>query len=257
MSNSVHVEGLSKRYESIDGNPIEALRDVGLEIEAGSFVSVLGPSGCGKSTLLRILAGLESYSDGTVSIAGQPVKAPRSDASMVFQQPVLLPWRTVLDNVMLPVEVMKLDSTEYRNRALALLELVGLDGFYNAYPKELSGGMRQRVALVRALIHEPALMLMDEPFGALDAMTRESMNLELLRIWGDTDATVLFVTHSIIEAVFLSDSVVVLSGRPGAVLETVGVDLPRPRTFDTMYSETFGALTSRIRELLSAQAMVE
>ncbi|MET7422558.1 ABC transporter ATP-binding protein [Dactylosporangium sp. NPDC005555] len=251
----VQVAGVSKTFRTNAGD-VEALAEVDLEVPQGAFVSLVGPSGCGKSTLLRIVAGLETGSGGSVLVAGTPVDGPRKDFGMVFQQPVLLPWLTIFRNVMLPAQVARDRSPQARQRATDLLELVGLDGFQHRYPRELSGGMQQRAALVRALMSRPSLLLMDEPFGALDALTRETMNAELLRIWSETGATTLFVTHSISEAVFLSDVVVVLSGRPGRILDQVQVDLPRPRTFDVMESPEAARLTSRIRGHLHARGAV-
>ncbi|WP_327009841.1 ABC transporter ATP-binding protein [Dactylosporangium sp. NBC_01737] len=251
----VQVAGVSKTFRTNAGD-VEALAAVDLDVPQGSFVSLVGPSGCGKSTLLRIVAGLETSSGGSVRVAGTPVDGPRKDFGMVFQQPVLLPWLTIFRNVMLPAQVARDRSPEARQRATDLLELVGLDGFQHRYPRELSGGMQQRAALVRALMSRPSLLLMDEPFGALDALTRETMNAELLRIWSETGATTLFVTHSISEAVFLSDVVVVLSGRPGRILDQVQVDLPRPRTFDVMELPEAARLTSRIRGHLHARGAV-
>ncbi|MER7278488.1 ABC transporter ATP-binding protein [Dactylosporangium sp. NPDC000244] len=251
----VEVRGVSKTFRTNAGDVV-ALTDIDLEVRQGSFVSLVGPSGCGKSTLLRIVAGLETSSGGTTLVAGAPVDGPRRDFGMVFQQPVLLPWLTILRNVMLPADVARDRSAAAKQRAEDLLRLVGLDGFQHRYPRELSGGMQQRAALVRALMSRPSLLLMDEPFGALDALTRETMNAELLRIWSETGATTLFVTHSISEAVFLSDVVVVLSGRPGQILDRIPVDLPRPRTFDVMESPEAARLTHRIREYLHARGAV-
>lgn len=229
-----------------------ALRNVSLAVQEGEFVSIVGPSGCGKSTLLKIVAGLIPRTAGEVRVRGEVSHGPRQDIGIVFQNPVLLPWRTVLENTLLPVIVLRRNQRDYHRSAMELLDLVGLMGFENRYPSELSGGMQQRVALTRALIHDPTLLLMDEPFGALDAMTREHLNLELLRIWEKRRKTVLFVTHSIPEAVFLSDTVVVISERPGTVLEAVPVDLERPRDLDMVNTEPFGRLVRHIRRLMSA-----
>ena len=227
-----------------------ALQDVSFDIGKGEFVSVVGTSGCGKTTLLKIVAGLIPISGGEVLIGGSSVEGPRRDIGFVFQQPVLLPWRTVLENTLLPIEVMGLPLEQYRERAHEILDMVGLTDFADRYPFELSGGMQQRVSITRALVYDPDVLLMDEPFGALDAMTREAMNLELLRIWSNSGKTVLFVTHSISEAIFLSDRVVALTPRPGRLADTVQVDLPRPRRLDLMQSEAFGKLAKRIRALL-------
>ncbi len=242
----IRVEGLSKRYPS-RGRPVEALRDINFAVGEGEFVTIVGPSGSGKSTLLKLLAGILPPTAGTMLLNGSPIDGPRHDIGMVFQQPVLLPWRTVLRNVLLPVDIQGLPRATYVARAQALLHQVGLDGFVDKYPHELSGGMQQRVGITRALVHDPAILLMDEPFGALDAMTREYLNLELLRLWADSRKTILFVTHSIPEAVFLADRVIVLSRRPGRIVEIIPVPLSRPRALDLMTTPEFGALTRRIR----------
>jgi NitT/TauT family transport system ATP-binding protein len=245
----ISISKLGKIYKAIGREPLEAISDISLEIAEGELVTIVGPSGCGKSTLLKILAGLLPKSRGEILIKGQPVEGPRRDVGMVFQSSVLLPWRTVFNNVMIPVEILRLDPETHRRRAARLLQMVGLEDFAGQYPRELSGGMQQRVSIARALVHEPSVLLMDEPFGALDAMTRENMNLELLRIWTESLKTIIFVTHSIPEAVFLADRVVVLSERPTKVLEIVEVDLPRPRNLDMMVSPRFGEYTRGIRSL--------
>ena len=251
------VSDLEKTYTTKGRALVKALGGISLAIDNGEFVTIVGQSGCGKTTLLKILAGLLARSAGAVTLRGEPVDGPRRDIGVVFQDPVLLPWRTVLDNVMLPVDVLRLDRGVYRKRATDLIELVGLGGFGDKYPHELSGGMRQRVALARALVHDPSLLLMDEPFGALDAMTREFMNLELLRIWQEAKKTVVFITHSIPEAVFLADRVVVMSARPGRITEIVDVDLPRPRDLDMMASDEFGVYTRKIRHLFDAKGWLD
>lgn len=243
------VERLEKVYKAAKGEQVHALHNINFTVEDGEFVTVVGPSGCGKSTLLKILAGLLLKTSGTVSLKGTSVDGPRRDIGMVFQSPVLLPWRNVLDNSLFPIEILKLDKKKYEPKARELLRLVGLQGFEQRFPFELSGGMQQRNAIVRALIHDPAVLLMDEPFGALDAMTRESMNLELLRIWSEAKKTVIFVTHSIPEAIFLADRVLVLSCRPGTVVEIEEVNLPRPRNLDMMASDAFGVYTRRVRDI--------
>ena len=240
------------------GSPV--LADVNLRVAEGEFVSLVGPSGCGKSTLLRIVAGLRPATTGAVTVAGRPVTRPIPDIGMVFQAPVLLKWRSILENVLLPAELAGRDAALLKLRAQRLLEMAGLGGFGAKLPRELSGGMQQRAALCRALLLDPPLLLMDEPFGALDAMTRDDMALELLRIWGETDLardarkTVLFVTHSIPEAVFLSDRVVVMSPRPGRIAADLRIELPRPRTVELRASEAFGRLSLEIFRALTGRA---
>jgi NitT/TauT family transport system ATP-binding protein len=226
---------------------VNAIRDLSLAIAPGEFVSIVGPSGCGKSSLLKIVYGLVAASAGAVHIGGTPVTGPRRDVGMVFQAPVLLPWRTILENVLLPADVLHLDQDATRQRALTLLHLVGLESFEHVYPDELSGGMQQRAGIVRALIHDPQLLLMDEPFAALDALTREQMALELQRIWMNSGKTVLFVTHSISEAVLLSDRIVLMSPRPGTIVDIFETPRERPRTFDDLTSPTLAALSKKIR----------
>lgn len=256
MHTVIQIRDLSKSYTSRDGNIIEAVQEVSFEVAAGEFVSVVGPSGCGKSTLLKIIAGIRSKSSGVVLLQGTPVEGPRRDTGVVFQSAILLPWRNVMGNIMVPIEIQGLDRETYSVRALRYLELVGLKGFEEKYPRELSGGMQQRVGICRALVHDPAVMLMDEPFGALDAMTREHMNLELLDIWAESNKTILFITHSISEAVFMADRVIVLSPRPARILEVVNIDLPRPRRMEMLNSETLGYYTSRIREYFNSMRVV-
>lgn len=243
----VRVASLEKVYSTRDKGNVHALHDIQLDVPDGELITIVGPSGCGKSTLLKILAGILEKSSGVVEIAGRPIDGPSRDLGVVFQAPVLLPWRTVLDNVLVPAEIQHLDMTASRERAQALLRMVGLGAFEAKYPGELSGGMQQRVAICRALINKPAFLLMDEPFGALDAMTRETMNLELMRIWEDQAATILLVTHSIPEAVFLADRVVVMSPRPGRIAEIITVDLPRPRRMEMFNTPEFGQFVTRIR----------
>jgi len=242
----IAVRQLSKAYAT-RAEPVSALQDIDFAMDEGEFVAVVGPSGCGKSTLLKILAGLIPASSGGAYLRGTPIAGPRRDIGVVFQSPVLFPWRSVIDNVLLPADVQRLDRASHARLARELLDLVGLNGFENRYPWELSGGMQQRVAIVRALIHDPAMLLMDEPFGALDAMTREQMNLELQRIWLERRKTVVFITHSISEAVFLADRVLVMTPRPGRIAEAVKVDLPRPRGLDLIGTASFGTYTRRIR----------
>jgi NitT/TauT family transport system ATP-binding protein len=253
----ISVSGLSKIYRTREGRDIEALTDAGFEVGEGELVTVVGPSGCGKSTLLKILAGILRRTAGEVRLRGRPIDGPSRDVGVVFQAPVLLPWRTVLQNVMLPVEIQGRDRERYETRARHYLRLVGLDGFEGKYPNELSGGMQQRVGISRALVYEPALLLMDEPFGALDAMTREAMNLELLRIWQESRKTVLLVTHSIPEAVFLADRVIVMTPRPGRISEIITVELPRPRRLEIINSEPFGRYVAAIRRHFQSLAALD
>jgi NitT/TauT family transport system ATP-binding protein len=228
----IMVEGVSRVFDGKAG-PVQALDGIDFEVGEHEFVAVIGRSGCGKSTLLRIVAGLLAPTAGRVLVAGAPVTRPRRDVSVMFQRPALMPWRSVLANVLLPVEVLGLDRRQYTARAHELLELVGLQGFAKRLPHELSGGMQQRVSLCRSLIQRPAVMLMDEPFSALDALTRTELSVELQRIWWEHPVTALFVTHSIEEAVVLADRVVVLTPRPGRLRKLVEIDLPRPRNAHT------------------------
>jgi len=242
---------LHKTFRSKDGAEIVALQDVSFAVARGEFVTVVGPSGCGKSTLLRILAGLDRASRGHVELGGREHAGPSRDIGVVFQAPVLLPWRSILDNVLVPAQIQGRDRHVARERAMHYLELVGLDGFATKYPNELSGGMQQRVGIARALVNDPLLLLMDEPFGALDAMTRETMNVELLKLRERTGATIMLVTHSIPEAVFLGDRVIVMSPRPGRVTQVIDVDLPA-RTLGVINTERFGNYVSSIRTNLNA-----
>lgn len=228
------------------GEPVLAVEDISFTVARGEFVSVVGPSGCGKSTLIKMLAGLLPITSGAIEVDGNPVTGPHDDIGIVFQSPVLLKWRSVLDNVLFPIDILKKSRKDFTQQAEELLQLVGLWDFRNQYPGVLSGGMQQRASLCRSLIHDPSLLVMDEPFGALDAFTRDEMNLELQRVWSQRRKTVLFITHSIQEAVFLSDRVVVLSTRPSKVDSTFTIDLPRPRLLDMRYSEAFGHYTERI-----------
>jgi len=241
------VEGLSKTYHTREGTMVEALQSASFTLREGEFVTVVGPSGCGKTTLLKILAGILERSHGSIRLNGVEMSGPSRDIGVVFQAAVLLPWRTVLQNVMVPVEIQGRDRKLHEDKARQLLEMAGLAGFESKYPSELSGGMQQRVGICRALIHDPSFLLMDEPFGALDAMTREQMNLELLRIWRDRRKTVMLVTHSIPEAVFLADKVIVMSPRPGRISGILDIDLARPRRLEMMNSPAFGRYVSAIR----------
>jgi len=251
----LYIAGLQKVYPSRDGG-IVALKDVSLSVGTAEFVSLLGPSGCGKSTLLRCVAGLERPTAGTIVLHGTAVTAPPEDMGIVFQRDVLLDWLTVVRNILLPARIRRLPLREWRPKAEHLLETIGLEGFANRFPWELSGGMRQRVAICRALLLDPALLLMDEPFGALDAMTRDELNLELQRLWLADAKTVLFVTHSIAEAVFLSDRIVIMSRSPGRVVDTLTVDLPRPRGLAVRETLDFSRYVARIRQIFEGFGML-
>jgi NitT/TauT family transport system ATP-binding protein len=246
----VQIENVGVTYASSRGR-VEALRDVRLDIKEGEFLSVLGPSGCGKSTLLKLVAGLERPTSGQVKVGGRALSGPPEGLGIVLQRDVLLDWRTVLDNVLLVAEFQKCDLKALRPAAHKILERFGLDGFADRHPWELSGGMRQRASICRALLTDPSLLLMDEPFGALDAMTRDDLNLELARLWQETRKTVLFITHSIAEAVFLSDRIAVMSRNPGQIVEIIDVDLPRPRLLASRESNAFTAHTRRIRTIFT------
>jgi NitT/TauT family transport system ATP-binding protein len=246
----IHLTGVSRTFAGRSGT-VEALRDIDLDVADGEFVAVLGRSGCGKSTLLRLVAGLLAASAGDVVVSGERVAGPRRDIAMMFQRPALLPWRSVLDNVLLPVQIFGRRKAAHRDRAHQLLDLAGLGGFERRLPHELSGGMQQRVALCRALIAEPRVMLMDEPFSALDALTREELSGELQRIHMDNGATIVFVTHSIDEAVLLADRVVVLSPRPGRIREILDIKIPRPRTLGrTAHLGEVARCSAELHELL-------
>ena len=243
---------MEKTYRTRRGDLVPAVEGITLDIAENEFVTLVGPSGCGKSTLLKLVAGLTPVSGGTVRVRDTVVREPFPDVGIVFQHPVLLPWRTVLDNVLFAAEMLGLDLDDHRKRALELLELSGLAGFETRLPRELSGGMQQRVAICRALLPDPTLLLMDEPFGALDAMTREELGFELLRIWDARRKTILFVTHSIPEAILLADKVVVMTSRPGRVARVITIDLPRPRTVELEFDAKFKAYSDEVRGLIFA-----
>ena len=243
---AIGVSAVSKVFPS----GLEALRGVSVDIHPGEFVSFVGPSGCGKSTLLKLIGGLLEPSSGEIAVGGRKVSGPRRDVGVMFQTSVLFPWRTVLENVLLPIEVFGVERASAIDKARGILRLVGLEGREGAYPRELSGGMQQRAALSRVLITDPPIILMDEPFGALDEFTRERMNLELLRIWSERRQTIIFVTHSINEAVFLSDRIAVMDTLPGRVLSVVDVPLARPRSIEVMKSPEFAKTAFEVREYL-------
>jgi NitT/TauT family transport system ATP-binding protein len=249
---AIEVANLYKTYATADSQ-IPALDGVSFRIEPGEFVSVLGPSGCGKTTVLRIVAGLTAKTDGIVEVDGVPVTGPQRKIGLVFQVPALMQWRTALKNVLLPAEILRLDRATSRTRAQELLRLVGLSEFSSRYPRELSGGMQQRVAIARALAHDPAILLLDEPFSALDMMTRNQLNIELLRIWSERRKTSLLITHSIPEAIFLSDRIVVLGPRPAKILDVVTVPLPRPREPSVRLSLAFLQIVDRIGRLVGLE----
>ena len=251
---AIDVKGVDKTFGASDQGKTVALQDVSFQIRVGEFVSLIGPSGCGKSTLLRLVSGLVEVSGGKIEVKGLPPREARRQRlfGIVFQSPVLFDWRTVENNVALPLQIMGEDGSKIRTRVAELLELIGLTEFKRHYPWQLSGGMQQRVAIARALAFAPSILLMDEPFGALDEMTRERMNGEVLRIWEQTGTTILFVTHSIPEAVFLSTRVVVMSARPGRITKVIDVDLPRPRTEDTRETRRYFELVTEVREALRA-----
>ena len=248
MAVALTIEGVNKTFKTgvaVDG--------ADFSVEANEFVSLVGPSGCGKSTLLRLAAGLIAATAGRITVRGKEVRGPISDVGMVFQSPVLLPWRTTIDNILFVAEIGGRDPEKHRVRAQELIALAGLTGFERAYPHQLSGGMQQRVAICRALLLDPTLILMDEPFGALDVMTRERMGFELQKIWSASRNTVLFVTHSITEAVLLSDTIVVMTPRPGRIREIVDVDLPRPRGVHVLEDRRFLELSARVRDGIGTQ----
>ncbi|MBU1361098.1 MAG: ABC transporter ATP-binding protein [Gammaproteobacteria bacterium] len=252
----IEGRGVSKIYRTKEGD-VETLKPLDFQIREGEFVSVVGPSGCGKSTLMKMVAGLLPISGGDLLLSGRSVKGPQIDVGIVFQNALLLPWRRVLDNILLQAEIRRLPMAAARKRAAELIAMAGLQGFEDKYPWQLSGGMQQRVSILRALLHDPSVLLMDEPFGALDAMTRERMNLELQRIWMTAGKTVLLITHSIPEAIFLSDRVLVMSERPGSIAAEYAIDLPRPRPLDVMGTEKFAAYARTLRAHFFAQGNLD
>ena len=247
----VKVDSVSKVFDTFSGDRIVAIEDISFDIRSGEFISILGPSGCGKSTLLRIVAGLLKPTGGIVSVGGSPVQGPIKGIGFVFQRPVLFDWYKVLANILAPVELAGLRKKDYVDKAYELIRLVKLEGFEDKYPKELSGGMQQRVSIARALILDPEILFMDEPFGALDALTRDQLNLELLKIWSEKRKTILFVTHNIPEAVLLGDRVVVFSERPGRIKAIIPIDLMRPRTIEVKKDKKFGELEVELYKLIA------
>ena len=254
MDPYIRLRGVGKRYDTKNG-AVEACSDVTLDIRRSEFVAIVGPSGCGKTTLLKMVAGLVPYTSGTISVGGKPVDRPLTDVGVVFQESILLDWRDVLSNVMLQIEIRGADRQTYEPRARDLLKATGLEGFEDKKPYELSGGMRQRVSICRALVHDPPLLLMDEPFGALDALTREQISMDIQRVWMEKRKTAIHITHSIPEAVLLADRVVVMSPRPGRIVEIIEVDLPRPRRLDRL-PQSFNDYAGRIREIFKAKGVL-
>jgi NitT/TauT family transport system ATP-binding protein len=252
----IEIRQATKVYRTADG-PVESLKPLTIDIIEGEFVAIVGPSGCGKSTLLKMVAGLLPVSSGEIVMGGSKVKGPQTNVGIVFQSAVLLAWRTVMENILLQAEIRGMPKAEAQARAARLIEMTGLTGFENKNSWELSGGMQQRASICRALLHDPPLLLMDEPFGALDAMTREKMNVELQRIWLEAKKTVLLITHSIPEAIFLADRVLVMSERPGAIAAEYAIDLPRPRTLGVMGSAPFGDYARTVRAHFYAQGTLD
>jgi NitT/TauT family transport system ATP-binding protein len=246
----IEIARVCKTYASRTGR-VTALEDVNLSIRQNEFVTLVGPSGCGKSTLLKLIGALIRPSRGALLYDGALLTQPTSDVGIVFQEAVLLQWRTVLDNVLLPAEILGLDKAQARARAMHLLTLVGLAGFEQRYPRELSGGMQQRVSICRALIHNPSVLLMDEPFAALDAMTREELGFELMRIWDTDKKTVVFVTHNIGEAILLADRVVAMSPRPGRIAKVIDIEFPRPRAVDMEFTPQFKSYSEQVRAVIN------
>jgi len=246
-SSVLRIKAVRKLYRDL-----EAIRNVSFDVADGEFLSLLGPSGCGKSTLLMMVAGLIDSTEGEIAVNGKAVAGPRREVGVVFQQPVLLPWRKVLDNVLFPIELLKLPRSQYEKRAMDLLAMAKIEDFAHHLPRQLSGGMRQRVSICRALIHDPRILLMDEPFSALDALTRDEMGVELLRIWQANRKTVIFVTHSIREAVLLSDRVLVMGRRPSTIVEELAIDLPRPRHIGMTEDESFNRFVRTLRKAIEA-----
>lgn len=246
---------LSKVYSVRIGKPVIALENLNIEIPNGELLAVVGPSGCGKTTFLRLLAGLDRNTRGRMELGGSTIDGPRKDIGVVFQSATLLAWRNVLENIMLPIDVLRLSRKAHEGRAAGLIKMAKLEGFERKYPWELSGGMQQRVAICRALINQPKLLLMDEPFGALDALTREAMNVELENIWLSTRQTIVLITHSISEAVFLGTRVAIMSSRPGTISRTISIDLPRPRTLAVTMTTEFSDYVREVRATLDQTAL--
>ncbi len=251
----IQIKGVTKRYKRGNKETV-ALENIDIDVEPGEFVAVVGPSGCGKSTLMRLIAGLHGVTSGSITVNGKPVSGPVSDVGIVFQSPVLLDWRNTLNNVLFQADMRGLDVAQYKERAMQLLHQVGLQDFADRYPHELSGGMRQRASIARALLHNPPLLLMDEPFGALDALTREQMRLDLEKLWLSTGKTVVFITHSVDEAVLLADRVIVMSARPGKIDRELRIDLPRLRGLEARREQRFFDACDEINEIFFAKGVL-
>jgi NitT/TauT family transport system ATP-binding protein len=250
----IRLHNVGKIYQTKSGT-IEACSDINLDIKDSEFVAIVGPSGCGKTTIMKMVAGLAPYTSGTITVGGTPVEAPQTDVGIVFQEAIMLDWRDVLENVMLQIEIRRMNRAEYEPIARDLLKATGLSGFEKKKPYELSGGMRQRVSICRALVHGPKMLLMDEPFGALDALTREQISMDIQRLWMETRKTALHITHSIPEAVLLADRVVVMGPRPGRIVEVIDIDLPRPRRLDQL-SPKFGEYSTHIRNIFKSKGVL-
>jgi NitT/TauT family transport system ATP-binding protein len=250
----IRLQGVGKRYDTKDG-PVDACTDIDLDIRQSEFVAIVGPSGCGKTTILKMVAGLVPYTAGTITVGGRKVERPLTDVGIVFQEAILLDWRNVLSNVMLQIDIRGRDAAAGEREARHLLDITGLSGFENKKPYELSGGMRQRVSICRALVHDPPMLLMDEPFGALDALTREQISMDIQRIWMEKRKTAIHITHSIPEAVLLADRVVVMGPRPGRIVEIIDIDLPRPRRLDKLPPK-FNDYAGRIREIFKSKGVL-
>jgi NitT/TauT family transport system ATP-binding protein len=250
----IRLHNVGKTYQTKNGT-IDACSDINLDIKDSEFVAIVGPSGCGKATIMKMVAGLQPYTSGTITVGGKKVEAPQTDVGVVFQEAIMLDWRDVLENVMLQIDIRKMDRAKFEPVARDLLERTGLAGFEKKKPYELSGGMRQRVSICRALVHNPKMLLMDEPFGALDALTREQISMDIQRLWMETRKTALHITHSIPEAVLLADRVVVMGPRPGRIVEVIEIDLPRPRRLDQL-SPKFGEYSTQIRNIFKSKGVL-